>query len=46
MATATDYAAPAVAIPGPRPWWRGRPGLVVGVVDRTAVLDAIAGEGD
>jgi glycine betaine/proline transport system permease protein len=29
MATATDYAAPVAAIPGPRPWWRGRAGLVV-----------------
>jgi glycine betaine/proline transport system permease protein len=32
VAAATDYAAPAVAIPAPRPWWRGRPGLVVGIV--------------
>jgi glycine betaine/proline transport system permease protein len=32
VATATDYAAPAAAIPAPHPWWRGRPGLVVGVV--------------
>jgi len=32
VATATDFAAPAVAIPAGRPWWRGRPGLVVGVV--------------
>ena len=32
MATATDYVAPAAAIPASRPWWRGRPGLVVGVV--------------
>ncbi len=32
MATATEYAARAGAIPAPRPWWRGRAGLVVGVV--------------
>src|SRR5439155_12754701 len=32
VATATDYAAPAIATPGPRPGWRGRPGRVVGVV--------------
>jgi glycine betaine/proline transport system permease protein len=32
VATATDYAARAGAIPAPRPWWRGRAGLVVGVV--------------
>ena len=32
MATATEYVVPAAAIPAPRPWWRGRPGLVVGVV--------------
>ncbi len=29
MATATDYAAPVTAVPAPRPWWRGRAGLVV-----------------
>jgi glycine betaine/proline transport system permease protein len=32
VATATDYAAPVAAIPAPRPWWRGRAGLVVVVV--------------
>jgi glycine betaine/proline transport system permease protein len=32
VATATDYAARVGAIPAPRPWWRGRAGLVVGVV--------------
>jgi glycine betaine/proline transport system permease protein len=32
VATATEYAARAGAIPAPRPWWRGRAGLVVGVV--------------
>ncbi len=31
MATATGYAVPAAAIPAPRPWWRGRTGLVLGV---------------
>src|SRR5215471_8174174 len=29
---ATEVAAPAAAIPAPRPWWRGRWGLVAGVV--------------
>ncbi len=32
MATTTDFAAPVLTIPTGRPWWRGRPGLVVGVV--------------
>jgi glycine betaine/proline transport system permease protein len=32
VAAATEYAARAGAIPAPRPWWRGRAGLVVGVV--------------
>jgi glycine betaine/proline transport system permease protein len=32
VATATDFAAPVVTIPTGHPWWRGRPGLVVGVV--------------
>jgi glycine betaine/proline transport system permease protein len=32
VATTTDYAAPVVTIPTGRPWWFGRPGLVVGVV--------------
>ena len=32
MVTVTDYAAPVAAIPSHRPWWRGRPGLVVLVV--------------
>jgi glycine betaine/proline transport system permease protein len=32
VTAATDYAAPAAAIPAPHPWWRGRSGLVVGVV--------------
>jgi glycine betaine/proline transport system permease protein len=32
MAATTDYAAPVAAIPGPRPWWRGRAGLVVAVM--------------
>ena len=41
MAVATDYAAPAAAIPSPRPWWRGRPGLVVGVA--LAMLIAFLG---
>ena len=41
MTVATDYAAPAAAIPAPRPWWRGRPGLVVGVA--LAMLFAFLG---
>src|SRR6266446_7722429 len=32
MATTTDFAAPVLTIPTGRPWWRGRPGLVIGVV--------------
>jgi glycine betaine/proline transport system permease protein len=32
VTTATDFAAPVAAIRSPRPWWRGRAGLVVGVV--------------
>jgi glycine betaine/proline transport system permease protein len=32
VATVTDYAAPIPAIEAPRPWWRGRAGLVVLVV--------------
>src|SRR5256712_3359865 len=32
MATTTDFAAPVLTIPTGRPWWRGRPGRVVGVV--------------
>jgi glycine betaine/proline transport system permease protein len=32
VATATDYVAPIPAIGAPRPWWRGRAGLVVLVV--------------
>ncbi len=31
MATVTDYAARVGAAPGPRPWWRGRFGLVVAI---------------
>jgi glycine betaine/proline transport system permease protein len=32
VSTATELVAPAAAIRAPRPWWRGRAGLVVGVV--------------
>lgn len=32
MAVTTEYAARVAAIPAPRPWWRGRAGLLVGVV--------------
>jgi glycine betaine/proline transport system permease protein len=32
VAVTTEYAARVAAIPAPRPWWRGRAGLVVGVL--------------
>ncbi len=41
MSTATDYAAVARPAPAPRPWWRGRFGLVVLIV--LAMLIAFIG---
>jgi glycine betaine/proline transport system permease protein len=32
VAVTAEHATPVVVIAGPRPWWRGRTGLVVGVV--------------
>ena len=32
MSAATDYAAPVARSGAPRPWWRGRFGLVVAIL--------------